>query len=78
MSAGVTVTLLLFCVILNVYPLTVAYVLANFCGGMTCVILPALSCVNGTLLNPFALKAQDPKFELELVIDWSPPLVATK
>ena len=39
---------------------------------------PALSCVNGADLNPFALNAQDPKFELELVIDWSPPLRATK
>ena len=39
-----------------------------------CDLTNLLSCVNGTLLNPFTLNAQDPKFELELVIDWSPPL----
>ena len=71
-------TVLLFKVALKVYPATAVYVLVNFLGGMTCVTLPALSCVNGSVLNPFALRAVDPKLELELVIDWSPPLRATK
>ena len=62
---------------LNVYPATAVYVRANFLGGMMCVTLPALSCVNGRVLNPFALRAVDPKLELELVIDWSPPVSYT-
>ena len=71
-------TVLLLRVALNVYPDTSVNVLVNFFGGIICVTLPALSCVNGRFLNPFALNEVDPKFELELVIDWSPPLRATK
>ena len=72
------VTLILSYVVVNVVPLTSEYVLASFCGGITCVIVPALSCVNGADLNHFALNAHEPKLLLELVIDWSPPDSATK
>ena len=62
----------------NVVPFTTEYVLANLCGGIICVTVPALSCVNAPVLNPFALNAHEPKLLLELVIDWSPPDSATK
>ena len=65
-------------VTVNVVPLTsAAYVLASFCGGMTCVIVPAYP-YKWAALNPFALNAHEPKLLLELVIDWSPPDSATK
>ena len=47
-------------------------------GGITCVICPALSFVNDADLNPFDLSDVLPKFELELVIDKSPPLSEKK
>ena len=45
---------------------------------MICVIVPALSFENAFALNPADLRAVLPKFELELVIDMSPPLNEVK
>ena len=47
-------------------------------GGIICVICPALSFVNDADLNPVLLSEVLPKFELELVIDKSPPLLLKK
>ena len=48
------------------------------CGEMICVINPVSSFWKASFLNPSDTKANWPKFELELVIEASPPLVAWK
>ena len=48
------------------------------CGGMKCVIYPVSSLGKASALNPLQTIALEPKLELEFVIEWSPPLSATK
>ena len=47
-------------------------------GGMMCVIYPLLSLSNASFLNPSETKDNWPKLELELVIEASEPLFASK
>ena len=42
------------------------------------VMYPTSSLANACFLNPDEKSAFDPKFELELLIDWSPPESVTK
>ena len=49
-----------------------------FLGGMICVISPNASLVNDVSLNPIERIALEPKLELELVTDISPPSSAMK
>ena len=47
-------------------------------GVITDVMNPLLSFANASFLNPSANRAKEPKFEFELVIDASAPLIISK
>ena len=49
-----------------------------FCGGLISLMYPLSSLRNASNLNLSASNDLAPKFELELVIDISPPVVAWK